>query len=97
MEKQKLPGALAGMILGIVAIATSCYIAGFILGIIGLSKSKKALALDAENPEVYTGAGMAKAGKICSIIGIVVGAISIVYWVVWGLILGTAASFAGMF
>lgn len=97
MEKQKLPGALAGMILGIVAIVTSCYIAGLILGIIGLSKSKKALALNAEYPETYTGAGMAQAGKVCSIIGIIVGAISIVYWVVWGLILGTAAGFAGMF
>lgn len=97
MEKQKLPGAVAGMILGILAIVTSCGIVGFILGIIGLSKSKKALALNAENPEAYTGAGMAQAGKVCSILGIIFGAISIVYLVVCGLILGTATGFLGMF
>ena len=41
-------------------------------------------------PDQYTGDGMLKAGKITSIIGIILSALYIVYWVIWVAILGTA-------
>ena len=88
--KQNAPGSVAGLVLGICSIVFGCWIVGLILGIIGLAQSKKAFAGIAADPALG-GAGLAKAGKICSIIGIVLGAISIFYWIIWVCVLGAAA------
>jgi hypothetical protein len=40
-----------------------------VLGIVGLTLSKKAIAADTANPGMYDGLGSAKAGKILSLIG----------------------------
>lgn len=82
MEKQQAPGAKASLILGICSIVTACCcygIPGIILGIIGLNKAKKARTEFANNPDVYSGYGNAETGKITSIIGIVLGALIIIY------------------
>ncbi|UMB61534.1 DUF4190 domain-containing protein [Lutibacter sp. A80] len=80
MEKQKLPHAQSSLIFGIVSIVTACCcfgLPGVIFGFIGLSNSKKAIAIYKEDPSQYTGDGNANTGKITSIIGIVLGAIAV--------------------
>lgn len=84
MEKQKLPGASAALVLGICSIVTACCcygLIGIILGIIGLNSAKKAKVAYEANPEQYDGMSNANAGRITSIIGIVIGALYIVYLV----------------
>jgi hypothetical protein len=83
MQKQKLPNATAVLILGIASIVTCCCygILGLILGIIALVLAKKDLALYAENPELYDNYSNLNTGKILAIIGIVLSALSILYYV----------------
>ncbi len=93
--KQNAPGSVAALVLGICSIVFSCGVVGLILGIIGLVQAKKANNAIQENPSL-DGAGMAKAGKITSIIGIVFAALSLFYYVVFVLILGAAGSIAAL-
>ncbi len=71
--KEKLPHSTTSLVLGIFSIITCwCYgIPGIVLGIIGLIQGKKAIALHNEDPDLYEGVGNANAGKITSIIGLV--------------------------
>jgi hypothetical protein len=89
--KQQLPNASATLVLGILSIVTGCFILGLILGIIGLVISSKDKKMYEENPAGYTGYGSMNAGRILSIIGIVLGGLIILYWVIWVLIIGGAA------
>ncbi|MBO7651548.1 MAG: DUF4190 domain-containing protein [Bacteroidales bacterium] len=94
IQKQNAPYAVAALVLGICSIVFGCFFVGLICGIVGLVLAKK--GTDAYNaaPDQYTGEGMLKAGKVTSIIGIILSALYIVYWVIWVAILGTAyASF----
>ncbi|WP_111708400.1 CCC motif membrane protein [Lutibacter citreus] len=80
MEKQKLPHAQSSLIFGITSIVTACCcfgVPGIIFGFMGLSNSKKAMAIHNEDPTIYSGDGNANTGKITSIIGIVIGAIAV--------------------
>ena len=79
--KQNAAGSVASLVLGICSIVFSCGIVGLILGIIGLAQAKKANAAIAADPALG-GAGLAKGGKITSIIGIVLGAVAILYWII---------------
>lgn len=94
IQKQNAPYAVAALVLGICSIVFGCMFVGLVCGIIGLVLAKK--GYDAYNaaPDQYTGEGMLKAGKITSIIGIILSALYIVYWVIWVAILGTA--YAGL-
>lgn len=89
--KQQLPNASATLVLGILSIVTGCFILGLILGIIGLAISSKDKRMYEENPKGYTGYGSLNAGRILSIIGIVLGGLIILYWIIWVLIIGGAA------
>ena len=80
--KQQLPN---------VSIVTGCFILGLILGIIGLAISAKDKRMYEEDPKEYTGYGSLNAGRILSIIGIVLGGLIILYWIIWVLIIGGAA------
>lgn len=93
MEQRSLPNATASLILGILSIPTCfCYgLLGLILGIIAVVLGKKAKKVYAENPEMYTGIGNAKAGYITGIIGIVLGVLYIVMVVVAISMFGWAA------
>lgn len=91
VKLQNAPGSVASIVLGICSIATGCLVVGLVLGIIGLVQAKKANAIMAEMPAQYGGAGFTKAGKITSIIGIVVGALSIFYWI-WVLVIAAEAA-----
>ncbi len=81
MEKQKLPNASTSLVMGILSIVTACCcygIPGLIFGFIGLNMAKKAKAVHDENPEQYQGIGNVNAGRITSIIGIVLGVIFLI-------------------
>lgn len=85
MDKEKLPHSQSALILGIVSIFTACCcfnIVGIIIGLIGLSQAKKAIAIHNDDPNQYDGINNAKTGKTTSIIGIVVGIISLL-WLIY--------------
>lgn len=78
MEKQKLPNAIAVLILGILSIPGCCFYGiGLIFGIIALVLAKKDTALYNSNPDGYDGYSNLKTGKILAIIGIVLNIIGI--------------------
>ncbi len=80
MEQQKLPNATLILVFGIISIVTCCcYGLGLIFGIIALVLSKKATAEYMANPELYTGYGNVKTGKILAIIGTILSAVYLVY------------------
>ena len=76
--------------LGICSLLFGCFFVGLICGIVGLVLANKGLAAYRANPEIYSGYGMLNAGRITSILGIVFGAIYVVYYIVAVVILGTA-------
>ena len=81
MEKQQLPNATLILVFGILSIITCCCygIIGLPLGIIALVLARKATAIYAENPELYTGFQNVKTGKILAIIGIILNGIYLIY------------------
>ncbi|MBP5413070.1 MAG: DUF4190 domain-containing protein [Bacteroidales bacterium] len=81
-RKNNVPYAVASLVLGISSLLFGCFFVGLILGIIGLVLGNKAQKIYFTSPETYNGEGLFKAGRITSILGIIFGAISIV----WGII-----------
>lgn len=78
--QQNLPNATASLVLGIISIvSTICYGFGIVFGIIGLVLANKDRRLYRAEPEQYTAAsyGSLNAGRICSIIGIILSALFI--------------------
>jgi len=76
-----LPNATTALVLGIISIVGAfCYGVGIILGIIGLVLANKDKKLLEANPDVYSQGSVSnlKAGRICSIIGIIVGAVFLI-------------------
>ncbi len=83
MEKEKLPNAMAVLILGILSILTCCcYGMGLILGIVALVLAKKDIALYQTNPEQYSGFQNINTGRILAIIGIILSAIYLA-WLIY--------------
>ena len=84
-----LPNATASLVLGIISIVSlcCCTFIDLVLGIIGLVLSINALELYKQSPGVYSEASYknANAGKVCSIIGLSLGALkigsTIVLWI----------------
>ncbi len=70
----ELPGATAGLVLGILSIVLSVPVVGVVLGFLGLQKSRQARQVAAINPGVYSNEGIAQAGFVCSIVGLILGA-----------------------
>jgi hypothetical protein len=75
----QLPNATATLVLGILSIVVC-----FICGIIALVISNKDIALYKANPELYSAASYnnIKAGRICSIIGIVLQLVGLTVYIV---------------
>ena len=94
-SQQNLPNATAVLVLGIVSIAVCfCYgVFGLICGIIALVLAKKDTALYLSMPGQYTPASFQniKAGKICSIIGLILSGLCLLIFVFYFVIIGTAA------
>jgi len=92
--QQKLPNAVATLILGILSIVGGCCygIPGIIMAIIALVISANSNKLLKANPEGYSDAGNHKAGRICAFIGLGLGAMWFLFWIVYVVILGAAMS-----
>jgi amino acid transporter len=75
--QQSLPNATAVLVLGIVSILFC-----FICGIVGLAISGKDRRLYEQNPEMYTSSSydMLKAGRICSIIGLCLWGVVLIFY-----------------
>ena len=96
-NKQQLPNATITLVLGILSIVL-CWtwgIVGLALSIIALIISKKSVALYNQNPDQYEGYGNLKAGRIMSIIGLVLSGLFLLYMIIVVAILGTAAFSVG--
>ena len=80
--KPQLPNSTAALVLGIISIVSlcCCTFVGLVLGIIGLVLGSKAVTLYRQIPDSYSEASYknANAGKICSIIGLVLNGISVI-------------------
>lgn len=82
-QQANLPNATASLVLGIISIPGAfCYgIVGLICGIIGLILANKDRQLYHSAPELYSPASFSQsnAGRICSIIGLVIAGLVILY------------------
>lgn len=83
-QKPTVPNAVATLVLGILAVITSCYFIGIIFGIIGLVLANKGKQVYNANPTAYTGYGMLNAGFICSIIGTAIGGLLFLIGLIMG-------------
>lgn len=83
-QKPTVPNAVATLVLGILAVLTSCYFVGIIFGIIGLVLGNKGKQAYNANPNAYMGYGMLNAGFICSIIGTAIGGLMFLIGLVMG-------------
>lgn len=83
MEQQKLPNAQTVLTLGIISLVGTCCcsgLVGIICGLIALNYYKKDNQLYLANPNIYaTDYNNLKTGRILAIIGIVLGALQILY------------------
>lgn len=93
--KPNAPYGVAALVLGICSIVSSCFMVGLVLGIIGLVLSSKGYKEYYLDPARYKNEGMLKAGKILSIIGIVLGGMYVLYIVAVALIVGASIGMAG--
>ncbi len=84
--------ATPALVLGILSLVFfgGCFIIGLVLGIIGLAKAKAGQRELQARPELG-GQGMVQAGKICSIIGIVLSALIALLWLAYLVIFVIAA------
>lgn len=81
------PKAQTAMILGILGLVC-CQLLAIPAYIIGNNAVKE---IDASGGQ-YGGRGMANAGKICGLIGIILLVVSIVFWILWIAVLGASSS-----
>lgn len=88
-ELKTAPNAVAALVLGICSIVLGCFFVGLVCGIIGLVLANKGIKCYNVTPEQYKGCGMLNAGRILSIIGIVLNGIYILYVIFIGAILGS--------
>ena len=92
-QTQNAPYAVASLVLGICSIVFGCFFVGFVCGIVGLVLANKGLQEYNAHPAEYSGLGMLKGGRIMSILGIIFGAVYILYYIIAVAIIG-AAGFA---
>ena len=74
--QEKLPNSTLVLALGILSIITCiCYGQGLILGVVNLILARNTSKMYKKNPELYTGHGDVKVGRILSIVGVILSAI----------------------
>ena len=91
-QPANLPNATASLVLGIISIVGAfCYgVVGVICGIIGLVLANKDRKLYQSSPELYSASSFStsNAGRVCSIIGLILGALFllliIIYFIMFG-------------
>ena len=75
--KETAPYAITSLVLGIASLVVSGLGITLVLGILGLIFSNKGMAEMQQHPGRYTGDGMLRAGKVTSILGIVLSSIAL--------------------
>lgn len=92
-QPANLPNATASLVLGIISIVGAfCYgIVGVICGIIGLILANKDRKLYNSAPELYASSSYStsNSGRICSIIGLVLGSIFLLIMIFYMIFFGT--------
>lgn len=76
-SNETAPYAITSLVLGIASLVVSGLGITLALGIIGLVFSNKGLAEIQKHPGKYSGDGMLRAGKVTSILGIVLSSIAL--------------------
>lgn len=91
-EPATLPNATPSLVLGIVSIVGAfCYgIVGIVCGVIGLVLANKDRKLYQASPEGYSSSSYStsNAGRICSLIGLILGAVILIVTVMWFVFFG---------
>jgi hypothetical protein len=86
LPQASIPNATAVLVLGIISIPVICCygLPGIICATIALVLAGKAKRTYDENPDLYQPSSFnnLKAGKICAIIGLVLGVIALIYYIV---------------
>ncbi len=92
-QPANLPNATASLVLGIISIVGAfCYgVVGVICGIIGLVLANKDRKLYQSSPELYSASSYStsNSGRICSIIGLVLGGIFLLIMIIWFVMFGS--------
>lgn len=83
-ERKLTPNAIKGLVFGIVSIASSGFIVtGVIFAILSFNASKKDMPIVEQDPVKYKAAGsLLKSGRVCAYIGLVVTALTVLYYFV---------------
>ena len=99
VTQSEVPNATASMVLGILSIILSMPVVGVVMAFIGFSKAKEAKAAIAMNPGAFNNQGIAQAGYVCSIVGLVLGSFTTLcgcgYFIIIALAIGAGAAGAG--
>ncbi len=94
--QQNLPNATTALVLGIISIIGAfCYgIVGLICGVIGLVLANKDRKLFRESPDFYSQAsyGTSNAGRICSIIGLIISSLVVILVIIVLVFFGLAST-----
>ena len=89
----QLPNATASLVLGIISIVGAfCYgVVGVICGIIGLVLANKDRKLYQTAPELYSASSFStsNAGRICSIIGLILGSLFLLIIIIYLILFGS--------
>lgn len=93
--QQVIPNSIGVLVLGILSIVFCwCYgILAIIMGIISIVLANQGQKLYQANPQAYSLSSYKnlKAGKVCGIIGLSLGAVYIVFLIVYFIVVGTFA------
>ena len=88
-----LPNATSSLVLGIISIVGAlCYgVVGVICGIIGLVLANKDRKMYLAAPELYSAKSYSNsnAGRICSIIGLIIGCLFIIFLIIYFIVFGS--------
>ena len=91
-QPSNLPNATAALVLGIISLVGAlCYgIVGVICGIIGLVLANKDRKLYQAAPELYSSSSYStlNAGRVCSLIGLILGSIVVVIMIFYIIFFG---------
>jgi ABC-type phosphate transport system permease subunit len=100
-NQSPLPNATTSLVLGILSLVfcMAYGIVGFVLGIIGLVLANKDRKLYQLNPELFTKSSYnnSNAGRTCSIIGLILSSIFLLFIIIAIIFLGTNAEFLDAF
>ncbi|MEO9513820.1 MAG: CCC motif membrane protein [Flavobacteriaceae bacterium] len=82
MEQKKLPNGVLSIVLGIFGFVCCCTgIFGATISGIGFYLARKSEKIYKENPDDYDNYGQIKAGKIISLIALILSLIMVVRWI----------------